>query len=215
MHFCQRFHGFMWKKKIVMIASTCDTCARYRTEHWRNVAMNHDCLHRDVDHSRSELKDLPFIRKYWRKKFIVLTTNMAVLSRGWKPRMLCDFSANQRLTMPDVKNVYFGILLVYSTACDCCDERWYSIPQLLQHVCCTKFDWLIDWLRRPASGPLIHDNLKWQSLQSIIEDHKIWLTGASSQLYDAAFRYIFCYRYHVVVWVVLGEYVPLMLPDVT
>ena len=51
----------------------------------------------------------------------VLTTNMALLSRGWKPRMLCDLSANQRLTMPDVKYVYFEILLVYSKACDCCD----------------------------------------------------------------------------------------------
>ena len=51
----------------------------------------------------------------------VLTTNMALLSRGWKPRMLCDFSANQRLTMPNVKYVYFEILLVYSKACDSCD----------------------------------------------------------------------------------------------
>ena len=61
----------------------------------------------------------------------------------------------------------------------------------------------------------MHDNLKWQPLQSKMEDHKLWLTGASSQLSDALFRYIFCYRYHVVVWVVLGKYVPLMLPDVT
>ena len=51
----------------------------------------------------------------------VLTTNMAVLSRGWKPRMLGDLSASQRLTMPDVKYVYFEILLVYSKACDSCD----------------------------------------------------------------------------------------------
>ena len=51
----------------------------------------------------------------------VLTTNMAVLSNGWKPRMLCDLSANQRLTMPGVNYVYFEILLVYSKVCDCCD----------------------------------------------------------------------------------------------
>ena len=50
-----------------------------------------------------------------------LLFNMAVLSRGWKPRMLCDLSANQRLTMPDVKYVYFEILLVYSKASDYCD----------------------------------------------------------------------------------------------
>ena len=61
------------------------------------------------------------MRKLLRKKMHVLTTNMALLSRGWKPRMLCDFSANQRLTMPNVKYVYFEILLVYSKACDCSD----------------------------------------------------------------------------------------------
>ena len=40
----------------------------------------------------------------------VLTTNMALLSRGWKPRTLCDFSANQRLNTPDVKCVFRNII---------------------------------------------------------------------------------------------------------
>lgn len=83
--------------------------------------MNHDWL-APLCRPFEELSEkLNFCTQITEEKMHVLTSNMAVLSRGWKPRMLCDLSASQGLTMPDVKYVYFEILLVYSKACDSCD----------------------------------------------------------------------------------------------